>query len=319
MNDSKIVRAGTVLARRVVNQDWKCQGFKAGTLMGRAALGFCLLTWLCGTAATAGAAGSPEAIRDRLIGLEASTWARAVPDEASTCVLQSIACGQTINGSLDPGDCLLSDGSVVDFFQFNGSPGEAVSATLTSNAFPPLLVLLDPVPTARASNAGAVTAHINFTLDSSGLWTLATNNNNTFFQAGNYTLSLTCPSSSGNCTSNSTTLCIDQNPGDGRFKIQVSFHTSSTSGTGNAIALSGLGVSQGGLFWFFGATNPEMLIKIINGCSLNSHFWVFFAATTNVGFTVTVTDTVTGHQAIYTNPNNHAAPPVQDTSALTCP
>jgi len=128
--------------------------------------------------------------------------------------------------------------------------------------------------------------------------------------------------SGSNCVPDSTTLCIDQIPGDGRFMIQVSYHTSQgggLSGSGNAIALSSLGVNQGGLFWFFGATNPEMLIKIIDGCALNNRFWVFFAATTNVGFAVTVTDTVTGHQATYTNPDNHAAPPVQDTSALTCP
>jgi hypothetical protein len=124
------------------------------------------------------------------------------------------------------------------------------------------------------------------------------------------------------CSPNATTLCIDQNPGDGRFMIQVSFHTSQGgghSGSGNAIPLSSLGVTEGGLFWFFGAANPEMLIKILDGCSLNSHFWVFFAATTNVGFTVTVTDTLTGHLATYTNADRHAAPPVQDTSALTCP
>jgi streptogramin lyase len=123
------------------------------------------------------------------------------------------------------------------------------------------------------------------------------------------------------CVADATTLCIDQNPGDRRFKIQVSYHTSQgggLSGSGNAIALPSLGVTEGGMFWFFGATNPEMLIKIIDGCSLNSHFWVFYAATTNVGFTVTVTDTLNGHQATYTNPDGHAAPPQQDTSALTC-
>jgi hypothetical protein len=125
-----------------------------------------------------------------------------------------------------------------------------------------------------------------------------------------------------NCVPDSTTLCIDQNPGDGRFKIRVSYHTSEgggLSGSGNAIGLSSLGVNEGGLFWFFGSSNPEMLIKVLDGCGLGGHFWVFFAATTNVGFTVTVTDTLTGHQATYVNPDNHAAPPVQDTSALTCP
>jgi hypothetical protein len=322
MNGSKMIRAATALARRVVNQKRQARGSTAAALAGKAALGLCLLTGIYGAPSPAGASGSPEAIRNRLIGLEASSWARAVPEEASTCVLQSIACGQTINGSLDPGDCMLSDGSSVDFFQFNGTPGESVSATLTSNAFPPFLVLLDPTPTARASDGEPVTAHISFTLDSSGLWTLAANNDNPFFQPGNYTLSLNCGSSTSTCTPDSTTLCIDQNPGDGRFKIQVSYHTSEgggLSGSGNAIALSSLGVNEGGLFWFFGASNPEMLIKVLDGCGLGGHFWVFFAATTNVGFTVTVTDTQTGHQAIYTNPDNHAAPPVQDTSALTCP
>lgn len=139
----------------------------------------------------------------------------------------------------------------------------------------------------------------------------------------NFDLSGSTGSSGGSpCTPNSTTLCIDQNTGDRRFMIQVSYSTvegGGLSGSGNAIALSSLGVTEGGLFWFFASTNPEMLIKIIDGCALNNSFWVFFAATTNVGFTVTVTDTKTGHQATYTNPDQNAAPPVQDTSALSCP
>jgi hypothetical protein len=248
------------------------------------------------------------------------TGRKASPDEANTCVLQTISCGQTINGSLDPGDCALGDGSVVDFFQFNGTAGEAVDATLTSSAFPVFLGLLDPTPTGVASNTGATSARVQFTLTSSGTWTWGVNNNNAFFQSGNYTLAFTCPSAPGGCPAN--TLCIDQNPGDGRFQVKVSFNTAQgggLSGSGNPIALSSLGVDQGGLFWFFGASNPEMLIKVLDGCSLTSHFWVFFAATTNVGFTVTVTDTSTGHQASYTNADKHAALPVQDTSALTCP
>jgi len=317
MSGSEMVRAGTALARQVVNQERRYRGFAAGSLMRKAALGLCLLAWIHGAASPAGASESPKAVRERLTGLEVSPWARMVPNEASTCVLQSIACGQTINGSLDPNDCQYGDGSVVDYFQFSGTPGETVSATMTSNAFPPFLLLYDPTSTARVTDGEPVTAHVDFTLDSSGLWTLGANNFHTFFQSGNYTLSLAC----GGCTPNSTTLCIDQNPGDGRFQIQVSYHSSAsgTSGPGNAIALSSLGVNEGGLFWFFGASNPEMLIKVLDGCSLGGHFWVFYAATTNVGFTVTVTDTQTNHQAVYVNADNHAALPEQDTSALTCP
>jgi hypothetical protein len=61
-----------------------------------------------------------------------------------------------------------------------------------------------------------------------------------------------------------------------------------------------------------------MLVKVLNGCSLGGHYWVFYAAGTNVGLTTTVTDTVTGNHKTYTNSIGVAAPPVQDTSALPC-
>jgi uncharacterized metal-binding protein len=77
-------------------------------------------------------------------------------------------------------------------------------------------------------------------------------------------------------------------------------------------------VDQGGLFWFFDAGTPEMLIKVIDGCSLTGKYWVFASAGTNVGLKVTVTDTLTGSSANYTNPDLTAAPPIQDTAALPC-
>ena len=124
------------------------------------------------------------------------------------------------------------------------------------------------------------------------------------------------------CVANSTTLCIDNQPGDKRFQIRVTYATTEgggLSGNGQAIPLASLGVTQGGLFWFFGANNPELLIKVLNGCASNNRFWVFFSAGTNVGFHVTVTDTATGHVLSFVNPDLTPAPPVQDTSTLTCP
>ena len=123
------------------------------------------------------------------------------------------------------------------------------------------------------------------------------------------------------CLSTNQILCIDDQPGDHRFRVIVSYATSQAggkSGSGQAITLSSLGVDRGGLFWFFDPTNPELLIKVLNGCPINSHFWVYYSAGTNVGLTVTVTDTTTGHSKTYTNPDLTAAPPVQDTSALSC-
>ena len=59
-----------------------------------------------------------------------------------------------------------------------------------------------------------------------------------------------------------------------------------------------------------------MLLKIVNGCTVNDHYWAFLSATTNVGFTVTVEDTIRANSKTYTNADRTAAPPVQDTSAL---
>jgi len=116
------------------------------------------------------------------------------------------------------------------------------------------------------------------------------------------------------CASTGTAVCID-----GRFQVAVRFHLGGgDSGDAQAISLQSLGVAQGGLFWFFAADNPEMLIKVLDGCGVNHNFWIFYAAATNVGFTVTVTDTQTSRQRTYTNPIGTAAPPLQDTSALPC-
>lgn len=124
------------------------------------------------------------------------------------------------------------------------------------------------------------------------------------------------PAAASPCVTGATMLCIY-----GRFQVQVSFHTAEgggRSGNGQAIGLDSLGVAQGGLFWFFSPTNPEMLVKVLDGCALNNRFWVFYAAGTNVGFTVTVTDTSNGNARTYQNADGTAAPPVQDTAALPC-
>ena len=61
-----------------------------------------------------------------------------------------------------------------------------------------------------------------------------------------------------------------------------------------------------------------MLVKVLNACSFNQKFWVFYSAGTDVGLTVTVRDTETGRTRTYTNPVGTAARPVQDTAAFPC-
>ncbi len=126
--------------------------------------------------------------------------------------------------------------------------------------------------------------------------------------------------SSGNapCVASATRLCIDRAAGDRRFQVDVNYQTARDSGAAHAVPLTSLGVDRGGLFWFFAPDNPEMLVKVLDGCGVNQRFWVFYAAGTDAGLTVTVTDTATGESKVYRNPQGQAAPPVQDTSALPC-
>jgi hypothetical protein len=127
--------------------------------------------------------------------------------------------------------------------------------------------------------------------------------------------------STGPCVPDATTLCIDDQAGDKRFKVQVPFSTTQSgglSGSGHPVNLTSLGIERGGLFWFFSADNPEMLVKVINGCTLNQNYWVFMSAATNVGLTITVTDTVTGHSWTSVNADLTAVATVQDTAALPC-
>jgi hypothetical protein len=128
-------------------------------------------------------------------------------------------------------------------------------------------------------------------------------------------------SGAGACVPDAATLCIDDQPGDQRFKVQVPFHTGQSggiSGNGNPVALGGVGFTRAGLYWFFSPDNPELLIKVLNGCSLDGHYWVFVSGGTNVGVTVNVTDTQTGHAWTRTNVDGTPLATIQDTLALPC-
>jgi hypothetical protein len=123
------------------------------------------------------------------------------------------------------------------------------------------------------------------------------------------------------CAPDEWTLCLPD-PGNRRFRVRVSFDTSQgggLAGAAPALPLATLGVARGGLFTFFSPDNPEMLLKVLDACTLSGSFWVFYAATTNVGFEVEVLDTATANAWRHANPDLHAADPVQDLAALPCP
>jgi|HubBroStandDraft_3_1064219.scaffolds.fasta_scaffold12065_2 plastocyanin len=119
------------------------------------------------------------------------------------------------------------------------------------------------------------------------------------------------------CIADANTLCLGAG---GRFQVGVVFKAPGGTST-RATAVPLAAHPDSGLFYFFGPGNIEMLIKVLNACAPPfNHYWVFFAATTNVQFTVTVTDTASGKVQAYFNLLNQSAAPVEDTSAFaTCP
>jgi len=103
----------------------------------------------------------------------------------------------------------------------------------------------------------------------------------------------------------------------GRFRAEISWRNyAGETGVAQTVPF---GSDDSALFWFFSADNWEMLVKVIDGCGLNDRFWVYSAASTDVEYTLTVTDTLTGTQKSYTNPLGQAAPANTDSSAFaTC-
>ena len=265
-------------------------------------------------AALAQATQSTQATQDSPPKIDAI--AAIAPRPLATCpTFQPIACGQTIDGSLDPSDCTLPDGTAVDYYQFAGSKNESITATLTSSAFPPFLELLDPNQNVKTSNSSAApgTVQLPFTLDSTGNWSLAVTNDASTPQYGAYTIKLACGAAGPTCKPNDTTLCV----GNGRFSVQATFDAGGgNAGQAHAVPLT----NDTGYLWFFSASNVEVVVKVLNGCALNSRFWVFAGGLTNVKVTMTVTDIQTQTIKTYHNPPMTEFQPIQDTSAFaTCP
>jgi hypothetical protein len=78
----------------------------------------------------------------------------------------------------------------------------------------------------------------------------------------------------------------------GRFEVTVDWVAiyQGMSGPGIPVSLT----SDSGYFWFFSNNNVELLVKVLDATTIDGHFWVFWGSMTDVEYTITVTDTMTG-------------------------
>ncbi len=102
------------------------------------------------------------------------------------------------------------------------------------------------------------------------------------------------------CSPTPTALCLQGS----RFQAEVTWTAPGFgSGTGQAVPLTG----DTGYFWFFGSSNVELMVKVLDGRAVNQHFWVFYGALSDVGYTLTITDLQTGAREVFTNPQGRLA------------
>jgi ELWxxDGT repeat protein len=113
---------------------------------------------------------------------------------------------------------------------------------------------------------------------------------------------------SGECLPSATALCVAGR----RFKVEAFWRDfQGNSGAGQAQPLTG----DTGTFWFFSPDNVELIAKVLDGRALDGDFWVFYGALSNVEYSLTVTDSVTGLTKRYFNPLGELAS-VGDTAAF---
>jgi hypothetical protein len=114
------------------------------------------------------------------------------------------------------------------------------------------------------------------------------------------------------CAPSPTAACLGN-----RFKVEVTYDATPNNGMGPGNVV--LESSESVKFTFFDPANIEMILKVLDGCGLNSKWWVFAGGLTNVGVTIKVTDTATGASKTYTSPKGKLFQTFADTSAFGCP
>ncbi len=114
----------------------------------------------------------------------------------------------------------------------------------------------------------------------------------------------------GTCQATATTLCLR----DSRYELSLRWWTA--DGPSGDAPVVREGTNDSGLFRFFDEDNWEMLVKVLDGCSLNGRHWVYAASATNLGYELNVRDTVTDVVKEYRNEPGMPSPAVADGDAF---
>ncbi len=117
------------------------------------------------------------------------------------------------------------------------------------------------------------------------------------------------PDPVGTCTPTTVVLRFD-----GGYEVSMCYVTpTGESGTVKAEAWS----SEAGVLWFFGRNNPEVLVKVLDGCGVNGYRWAFVAPVTTLDFNLWIT-APDGSRWTHGNAQGSTAITKSDTAAFPC-
>ncbi|QQR75423.1 MAG: LamG domain-containing protein [Holophagales bacterium] len=118
----------------------------------------------------------------------------------------------------------------------------------------------------------------------------------------------------GGCTGSASALCLYN-----RFLVTVQWRDNAGV-VSNAQVVPGVGTAQSGLLYFINADNWELLAKMVEGCGLNSRYWVFVSGSTELFYRLNITDVTHGVNKVYFSYNGTNPPAITDTDAFAvCP
>lgn len=91
----------------------------------------------------------------------------------------------------------------------------------------------------------------------------------------------------------------------GRFRVEVTWRDGRSGDRG--AGFPGPRTRDTGSFWFFQPDNLELVVKALDGGSVNGHVWIFAASLTDLAFRLQVTDLLSGTTRAWENPAGELA------------
>ncbi len=259
---------------------------------------------------------------DRLAwsGLEASTAAQDYLDPGVPALTLSGA--GSLDGTYDVGTAnfgaVVEDalsGEIACFEDGQGTPFDACSSATNGSELAGKIVLIDrgtcafTVKAANAQAAGAAAVVI------------ANNQGNALIQMTGDDPSITIPVVSVGQSVGSeirAAACVDTNAvllRNDQFQVSTDWNDGTTMTAAGPVKLT----EDTAYFWFFNPDNVEVVVKVLDACAINNHFWVFASGLTNVGVELTITDLHSGQINNYGNTLNQDFVLIKDTEAFDCP